>query len=146
MELHSTSFEDGRDIPQKYGKLIENVSPGLSWNGAPPGTKSFALSLVDNHPVARKYLHWLVVDIGADVTVLAEGAARRGLPDGAREVRAYAGPFPPSGTHEYEFTLYALGQETTGLAADATLDRFVRATKGDALATARLVGNFTREG
>jgi Raf kinase inhibitor-like YbhB/YbcL family protein len=144
MDLHSTSFDDGREIPQKYGKLIANVSPPLSWDGAPPGTRSFALSLVDNHPVARKYLHWLVVDIGADVTALAEGSARRGLPVGAREVRAYAGPFPPSGTHEYEFTLYALGQETTDVPAEATLDQFVHATRGHVLATAGLFGNFTR--
>jgi phosphatidylethanolamine-binding protein (PEBP) family uncharacterized protein len=30
------------------------------------------------------------------------------MPAGSREVRPYAGPFPPSGTHDYEFTLYAL--------------------------------------
>jgi Raf kinase inhibitor-like YbhB/YbcL family protein len=144
MKLHSTSFGHGREIPQKYGMKIENVSPQLSWEDAPPGTKSFALSVVDNHPVARRYLHWLVADIDAGVTTLAEGAAERGLPDGARELKEYAGPFPPSGTHEYEFTLYALDRETTGLPAKATLDQFIAATTGDVLATATLLGNFTK--
>ncbi|XAS67733.1 YbhB/YbcL family Raf kinase inhibitor-like protein [Micrococcaceae bacterium Sec5.7] len=144
MELLSTSFDYGQEIPQRYGKKIENVSPQLFWEGVPRQTKSFALSLVDNHPVARKYVHWLVVDIGADVTMLAKGAAGRGLLGGGREVEAYAGPFPPSGTHEYEFTLYALGVETLDLPAKATLDRFVQATEGDVLAAATLLGTFTK--
>jgi Raf kinase inhibitor-like YbhB/YbcL family protein len=144
VELHSTSFADGGEIAQRYGKKAENISPQLFWTDAPPGTRSFALSVVDHHPVAKAYLHWLVVDMTADVMALEEGAAQRGLPRGAREVEAYAGPFPPSGTHEYTFTLYALSTETTDLPAKAGLEDFVRATEGHILATATLLGNFTK--
>jgi len=56
------------DRARKHGKKIENVSPQLSWMGAPSETKSFALSMVDRHPVAGNYVHWLVVDIDAAVT------------------------------------------------------------------------------
>lgn len=144
MKLHSTSFENRQQIPQKFGKKRENVSPQLSWADAPGEAKSFAVSVVDTHPVARGYVHWLVVDIGADITTLAEDAAARGLPDGARELISYAGPFPPSGTHEYEFTLFALARHTPDLRTGATLDQFVAATRGDVLATATLDGNFTK--
>jgi phosphatidylethanolamine-binding protein (PEBP) family uncharacterized protein len=35
MVLSSSAFEDGQEIPQRHGKKIPNVSPQLSWNGAP---------------------------------------------------------------------------------------------------------------
>ena len=34
------------------------------------------------------------------------------------------GPFPPSGTHDYEFTLYALRTDRLGLQPGATLEAF----------------------
>jgi phosphatidylethanolamine-binding protein (PEBP) family uncharacterized protein len=80
MILRSSAFEDGQEIPQKHGKKIENVSPQLTWRDAPRGTKSFALAVVDRHPVARNYGHWLVVDIHAGTTSLKEGASGTGMP------------------------------------------------------------------
>ena len=51
--LQSPAFDDGQELAQKYGKRAQNVSPPLDWEGAPEGTRSFALSFVDLHPVAR---------------------------------------------------------------------------------------------
>lgn len=82
MILRSSDFEDQHEIPQRHGKRIENVSPQLSWAGAPAETRSFALSVVDRHPVAGDYVNWLVVDIDADVTSLTTGAAGAAMPDG----------------------------------------------------------------
>jgi Raf kinase inhibitor-like YbhB/YbcL family protein len=154
MELHSTSFGDGQEIPQKHGKKAQNVSPELSWTGAPTGTRSFAVSMRDNDPVARGYLHWLLVGIRPDSAELAEDSSRNGLPVGARELEPYAGPFPPSGTHEYEFTLYALdldlsdpdapGVESLGLTGGMSLERFVQKMEGHVLATAGLLGTFPK--
>jgi phosphatidylethanolamine-binding protein (PEBP) family uncharacterized protein len=93
MILRSSDCEDQQEIPQRHGKRIENVSPQLSWADAREETRSFALSLVDRHPVAGNYVHWLVVDIDADVTTLKTGAARAAMPDGSREVKPYAGRF-----------------------------------------------------
>jgi Raf kinase inhibitor-like YbhB/YbcL family protein len=144
MSLASSSFLDGGDIAQKHGKKIANVSPQLSWTGAPTGTKSFALAMVDTHPVARGYVHWLVIDIGAATTFLPESAADGAMPTGSRELIPYAGPFPPSGTHEYEFTLYALDAETLPLPPKVTLERFKAGVEHRTLAAARIVGNFTK--
>jgi phosphatidylethanolamine-binding protein (PEBP) family uncharacterized protein len=52
MILRSSDFKDQQEIPQRHGKKIENVSPQLSWEDAPTETRSFALSVVDRHPVA----------------------------------------------------------------------------------------------
>lgn len=144
MVLSSSDFEDQQEIPQRHGKKIENVSPQLSWADAPTETRSFALSVVDRHPVADNYVHWLVVDIGADVASLKTGAAGAAMPDGCREVEPYAGPFPPSGTHVYEFTLYALSTDRLELPKKVSLDAFTGALERQVLTTATLVGRFTK--
>jgi Raf kinase inhibitor-like YbhB/YbcL family protein len=144
LSLASSSFADGGDIPQRHGKKFDNVSPQLSWTGAPDEAKSFALALVDTDPVARGYVHWLVIDIDAVNTSLPEGAADGGMPTGSRELKPYAGPFPPSGTHDYEFTLYALDAETVPMRANVSFDEFAAGLRDRTLATARIVGRFTK--
>jgi Raf kinase inhibitor-like YbhB/YbcL family protein len=141
--LKSPAFDDGQEMAQKYGKKIENVSPPLEWDGAPEGTRSFALALVDIHPVARDFLHWLVADISPQASSLPEGAASRRSPS-CTEIKPYAGPFPPSGTHDYEFTLYALRTDTLGVRPGATLQEFRQAASQNSLGTASLIGKFTK--
>jgi Raf kinase inhibitor-like YbhB/YbcL family protein len=141
--LKSSAFDDGQEMAQKYGKKIENVSPPLEWDGAPEGTRSFALALVDIHPVARDFLHWLVADISPQADSLPEGAAGSRSPS-YTEIKPYAGPFPPSGTHDYEFTLYALRTDTLGVRPGATLQEFRQAASQNSLATASLIGKFTK--
>jgi Raf kinase inhibitor-like YbhB/YbcL family protein len=143
MELHSSSFDDDGTIDKKYGKKADNISPQLSWSGVPDGTASFVLTCVDLHPVARGYVHWVVTGIPGDVTELPENAAATGLPAGATESRAYAGPFPPSGTHDYEFTLFAVGA-AADVPAKAPLDQILHAIDPHVLARAKLVGAFTK--
>lgn len=140
--LHSPAFDDGQEIAQKYGKKAENVSPPLDWEDAPAGTRSFVLSFVDLHPVARGYVHWLVADLSPQLSSLPEGAASKPL--GWTVIKPYVGPFPPSGTHDYEFTLYALRIDSLGLQPGATLEAFRRAAEQSSLATATLMGKFTK--
>lgn len=142
--LTSSAFDEGQEMAQKYGKKIQNISPPLTWEGAPEGTRSFALALVDRHPVARNYVHWLVSHIGPEITSLSEGAAAEPDRSALTEVSPYAGPFPPSGTHDYEFTLYALKTDRLGVPAGATLEAFTQAAEQSSLAAARLVGKFTK--
>jgi Raf kinase inhibitor-like YbhB/YbcL family protein len=140
--LQSPAFENGQEMPQKYGKKTQNVSPPLEWEGAPEGIGSFALAFVDIHPVARDYVHWLAADISPRLNSLPEGAAGRN--PGFTEVKAYVGPFPPSGTHDYEFTLYALRTDRLGVPPGSTLQQFRQAAEQNSLATATLIGKFTK--
>jgi Raf kinase inhibitor-like YbhB/YbcL family protein len=144
MVLSSASFEEGQEIPQKHAKKIENVSPQLSWKDVPHGTKSFALAMLEKHHVARDYVHWLVADIDADTIAVKEGASGSAMPPESREIKAYVGPFPPSGTHDYEFTLYALRTDKLDLPKKVSLEDFVEAVKPNTLTTAKLVGKFTK--
>ena len=94
-----------------------NVSPALSWSGAPKGTKSFAISMYDpDAPTGSGFWHWWVANIPANVTSLPKGAGGgTGLPAGAAQGRndysviGYGGPCPPPGKpHRYQITVYAL--------------------------------------
>lgn len=89
-------------------------------------------------------MHWLISDIDPRVTSLPEGAAQGTTPARMNQLKPYAGPFPPSGTHAYEFTLYALNTDTLGLREKATLETFTQVAKQNCLASATLVGTFTK--
>jgi phosphatidylethanolamine-binding protein (PEBP) family uncharacterized protein len=52
----------------------------LAWKNAPAGTKSFALSIVDPHPVAQNWVHWFVINIPPNVTAIEEGASTKKMP------------------------------------------------------------------
>jgi phosphatidylethanolamine-binding protein (PEBP) family uncharacterized protein len=79
-----------------------------------------------------------------EVTSLPEGAASEPDRLSLNEVAQYAGPFPPSGTHDYEFTLYALKTDKLRVPTGATLEAFTQTAEQNSLAAARLVGKFTK--
>lgn len=155
MELESSAFKDGGRIPQEYvmpGAGGRNLSLPLKWSGAPPGTRSFALSIVDPHPVARNWVHWLVINIPPEVNALEAGASGKNMPAGAAELHnswgkpGYGGPQPPPGTgdHPYEVTLYALSVPRLELKPSTSLREFQQALEGKVLATARITGYYGR--
>jgi Raf kinase inhibitor-like YbhB/YbcL family protein len=104
-------------IADTFGCTGGNVSPQLSWSGAPAGTQSYVLTIYDpDAPTGSGFWHWVVANIPASTTSLPTGASRGpAMPAGAVEVRSdfgtpgYGGPCPPTGeTHRYVFTVYAL--------------------------------------
>ncbi|MFP3982102.1 MAG: YbhB/YbcL family Raf kinase inhibitor-like protein [Desulfurivibrionaceae bacterium] len=153
MELSSSAFKDKETIPVKYtmpGAGGENVSIPLQWSDIPEGTKSFALSIVDPHPVANNWVHWLVVNISPDVHSLPEGASGQGMPAGVMELRngfgkpGYGGPQPPPGTgeHPYVVTVYALDTAELDVDRNTDLSGFQNAIKDRVLDKAELTGTY----
>jgi len=112
MEVMSENFVDNGSIPSEYTCDGRNVSPQLSWDAFPDATKSFALSVIDPDALGG-WIHWLVFDIAKELRKIGKNS----LPAGAKEVendfgkKPYGGPCPPSGTHRYVFTIYALDIE-----------------------------------
>ena len=114
-----------------FGCAGGNVSPALSWSGAPEGTRSFALLVHDpDAPTGSGWWHWVVYNIPAGTTSLPAGAGdpkKNLMPAGAVQGRTdfgtpgYGGPCPPPGKpHHYYFRLYALKVPKLDLPADAT--------------------------
>lgn len=130
----------------------QNISPRVSWSEIPAGTKSFALSMVDRHPIANNWVHWLVLNIPASTREIPEKASGPydRMPAGCMETRnsygdiGYGGPMPPrgSGPHEYVITVYALSVESLLLGPFAKLDECLRALEGKILASANVTGIF----
>jgi len=156
MKISSSAFQEGKPIPKKcaYNGVAggKNVSLPLAWQDAPAGTKSLALSMIDPHPVARNWIHWLVINIPKDVVELHEGASHHKMPDVSIELYntygtlGYGGPEPPagSGVHPYVITLYALNVSLLELPEKTTLQMFNKAIEGKVLATAKLTGTYKR--
>ncbi len=153
MQLSSPAFKDGGAIESRYARPAaggRNVSVPLKWTGAPEGTKSFALCIVDQHPVARKWAHWMVINIPPEVSSFPEGASGKNMPAGAIEIdnsfgeAGYGGPQPPRGTgpHPYVITIYALKETRLELKPNATLADFRNAIKGKTLDEASITGLF----
>ncbi|TFF96819.1 YbhB/YbcL family Raf kinase inhibitor-like protein [Candidatus Thorarchaeota archaeon] len=109
MELTSDDFEHGGPIPDRCTYRNENLSPHLEWSNVPGGTESFALMCNDPDAPAGDWIHWLVHSIPPEVRSIPAGENPRGVEvENDFGVTRYGGPAPPSGTHRYYFTLYAL--------------------------------------
>jgi len=152
MTLTSSAFTDGGELPVAYTCEGEDVSPPLVWSGAPAGTKSFALVVHD--PDApdpakpkRTWVHWVIVDMPASTTELAQGAA---VPTGARAGKndwgkaMWGGACPPIGRHRYFFTIYALDTLLPQLQAP-TRDELLAAMQGHVLARGEIVGTYEKQ-
>lgn len=157
MHLMSPAYADGATMPVRFAKPPVagggNRSVPLEWSGEPAGTESFALAMIDHHPVAHRWVHWLVVDVPASVHELAEGASgTSAMPGGAKELTGtggrsmYEGPLPPvgSGVHDYMIAVYALDTASLGLAPDASWDDARTAIQGHLIDDAALLGRFGR--
>lgn len=135
--LVSPDFRDGDTLPQWARSGIvgaggEDRSPTLHWQGAPSGTRSFALTMYDpDAPTGSGWWHWSVYNLSAKVTSLAADAGNPEvglLPAGAQTVhneirqQRYLGAAPPPGhgEHRYYFTVSALDVERIDLPDDCT--------------------------
>lgn len=110
----------------------KDLSPQLSWSGAPEGTQRYAATVYDpDAPTGSGFQHWAVGDISATVAELPEGAGDdtgSGLPEGAfplpNDARAarFIGAAPPAGhgPHRYVIVMHALDVASIGVATVPT--------------------------
>jgi Raf kinase inhibitor-like YbhB/YbcL family protein len=140
LKLTSDTFKDGdylgadQVLSENYGFGCAggNTSPHLRWEGAPDGTRSFAVTCYDpDAPTGSGFWHWIVANIPADVTELPLGAGNLSsgkLPDGVLNIRndtgqpGYAGPCPPEGDHphRYIFTVFAVSTDKLPVTEDVS--------------------------
>ena len=151
--IRSSAFAAGEAIPRRHTGQGEDLSPPLTWEGAPGATRELALIVDDpDAPSPQPWVHWVICKIPADVTQLPEGVPTSGRlsdPPGAVQganswpTIGYRGPMPPAGhgVHHYHFKLYALDGELT---AEPGLDKaeLLKAMKGHILAEAELIGTY----
>ncbi len=152
--LHTPGFGPGERIPEQYTCEGADLSPELSWSGAPPGTKSFALVVEDPDapdPRApqRVWVHWVLYNLPPEAHLLAKATHPPHLPHGTEEGKndwgriGWRGPCPPIGRHRYYFRLYALDALLPDL-HEPTRHELDAAMKGHVLGTASLMGTYQK--
>ncbi len=156
--LTSASFRAGGtvDAAQVFNQddcKGSNRSPQLTWRDAPPGTRSFAVTMFDEDAPGRGWWHWAVAGIPAAVGSLPENASSSSFLKklGAVEARndfdidGYGGPCPPPGKpHRYIITVYALNTADLRLAQGRPALMFDHEIGTATLGSARMVVNYGR--
>lgn len=154
MQLSSSAFETHNNIPAIYTCDGENISPPLSWSGLPSSSKSLALIVDDPDapdPAApqRTWVHWVLYNIPAHSSGLAQAIPAQDLPSGTLQGSndwqrsGYGGPCPPIGRHRYFHTLYALDVELPDLGVPSKA-QLLKAMQGHIIAQAELIGLYQR--
>ena len=171
LQVEIDGWNDGERIPERFAmgkpgdpaQMSDNVSPAIRWSGAPEGTRSFAIIMSDPdvpsvgddvNQADREvpadlprvpFSHWVLIDLPASVSEIAEAAASSGVtpkgkdvgpslggiagandytgwfdgdPDMGGVYGGYDGPFPPwndSIIHHYNFEVFALDVESLGI-------------------------------
>ena len=157
----SPTLKANEVVPVDHTADGRNVSPALSWSGAPANTRQFAL-VYDDPDVAfgnppQTFVHWVVYNIpGTAKGLPAElpmDAVLSGPPEIAGAIQGlsgfkrtgYRGPAPPPGKpHHYTWTVYALDTELKlepGLNRNQLLD----AIKGHIVGQGSLVAIYERK-
>ncbi len=155
LQLVSSAFVHGSSIPREFTCEGADHSPPLNWSGAPAGTGCFVLIVDDPDapdPAAPKmtWVHWVLYNLPASTTTLAQSVSPRALPPGTLQGKndwkrtGYGGPCPPIGRHRYFHKLFALDCMLPDL-AEPTKDQLLRAMKGHVLAQAELVGLYEKQ-
>ncbi len=115
-----------------FGCLGQNISPQISWSGAPLGTKSYAVTVYDpDAPTGSGWWHYVAINIPLSYSELPSGFAAKNIfetTDGIKQIRNdfgvynFGGPCPPVGdkAHRYIFTIYALKTDKLEVAQTST--------------------------
>ena len=147
ISVSSQAFKAGASIPALYTCSGDDLSPPLSWTGAPRDAKSLALTVIDPDAPGRPFTHWVVFNMPGATTGLVEGGPPpSGSVEGDNDFRStgYRGPCPPPGSpHHYHFKVYAL-DATLSLRSGAAEQAFEDAIKGHVIASGEVVGTFKR--
>ena len=131
-----SDFDEGAEIPKKFGYKFENEEPNISFNRPPSSTTTLALIMDDPDAmgaVGKVWLHWL------QYHNLTESSPVEGKTD--FDEIGYGGPAPPDGRHTYVFKAYALDTELE-LKEGFSKQELEGAMKDHILAEAKLTGTF----
>ena len=150
-EIGSSSFVHEGVIPSQYTCDGDDISPELTWQGAPEHTKSYALVVDDPDAPSGTFTHWIVFNIKAETKGLAPRISKSnelstGGEQGVNDYGGigYGGPCPPPGkAHRYMFRLYALDLYLDLKAGASKADLLIR-IPGHILAEAEMIGTYQR--
>jgi Raf kinase inhibitor-like YbhB/YbcL family protein len=146
MKIESNVFQNGGEIPRKYGYKKDNVNPTLIINDVPADSKSLALIMDDPDAmgaVGKVWVHWVVWNIDPSTNEIKENSVPSNSIQGKTDFGeiAYGGPAPPDKEHTYVFKLYALDNQLS-LDEGSTKSQLEEAMKNHVIAESKLEGRY----
>ena len=156
LQLSSSAFASGGEIPALHTCEGRDISPALAWSGVPDAAESLVLIVDDPDapdPKAPRmtWVHWVLYNIPTTAAGLPEGVSPDSLPAGTRDGlndwkrTGYGGPCPPVGRHRYFHKLYALDTVLPDLRTP-TKAQVEKAIEGHVLDKAELLGTYQKKG
>lgn len=153
IQILSTAFKNGHNIPSRHTCDGKNISPQISWGELSDGAVSIALIMDDPDAPSGTFVHWVIYNIPADLRELPEGIQKndklsdgtmQGVSDFGGAGIGYWGPCPPPGKfHHYYFKVYVLDAKLD-LAPQASKKQLEEAMKGHILAKGEIMGKYGR--
>ena len=141
--ISSSDFNEGEEIPKKFGYKFENKQPNIEVNNVPENASSIALIMDDPDAMAavgKIWVHWLVFGSNESKKFPNGNLRREGKTDFGE--LGYGGPAPPNGRHTYIFKAYAL-DITPDLKKGYSKQELEDAMKGHIITESKLTGTFT---
>jgi Raf kinase inhibitor-like YbhB/YbcL family protein len=112
MQITSSDFQEMEELPARFSRDGEDINPSLTFSEIPPETQSLALTVEDPDAPGRLFTHWILYNMTPATLQIVEGqlpfSGQQGTSDYGEVT--YGGPKPPSGTHRYQFKLFALDE------------------------------------
>ena len=139
----SPGFKNDGMMPAKYSCEGDEVSPPLHIADIPANAKSLAIIMHDpDAPMQGGFTHWVVWNIapGSDISENFKGAVQ-GMNDSGQS--GYKGMCPPSGTHHYHITVYALDR-MLDIDKKTDMKGLEKAMQEHIVAQGELVGLYTK--
>jgi phosphatidylethanolamine-binding protein (PEBP) family uncharacterized protein len=137
--LTSPVVEDLQTLPTEFTGDGDGISPPLQWNGAPAGTKGYALIMDHVTPDGDRKWYWTIYDIPANALSLPKNVTDIGkLGTGFKGDIGYEPPMSKGpGAKTYVITLYALS-EPLNVAGKPGREELISAMNGKVLANSSL--------
>jgi hypothetical protein len=151
--LKSDAFGNGEQIPVEYTANGANISPPLSWDSTPVGTKSLAILVTDYDAPSPSFKmmivgHWVLYNIPHNLQSIEKGISKTVIDSlhitvgkNVSGKNEYTGPRPPFGVHSYYFRIYALDFNSLFLKND-NRNELYKAMVGHILGYGELIGKF----
>ena len=139
--ISSRDFEEGGEIPKKFGYKHGNEQPDIGFGHIPNETKTLALIMDDPDAmgaVGKVWVHWLFYQ-AMEISNTSDLEAVYGKTDFG-EI-GYGGPAPPDRRHTYVFKAYALNTKLD-LKEGYSKQELEDAMKGHIIVEAKLTGTF----
>ena len=152
LEISSPAFNDGDNIPKKYGCKYNggsNISIPLEFSNIPDDAKSLALIIDDPDAMSvagKIWVHWILVDIPTETKQLTEvkdgklGIGQTGRNSNGK--KNYGGPCPPNGVHVYNIKVYALNIGIKKSLGAMTQKKFEKKYKKEIISSSMISGKY----